>query len=399
MKTKLSKKDYEDFYGWAFLGSLRKEFKKLGEDERKFIKYFERKFKNTRSLFKLSSEFAYLFMDVFEEGNSLKKYKISNYAFKEVFGTSLFSRGVQTNRKLFKNKVNNFLCNSAFRHLCDNFVGDRGFVYFEHIFPIRSSTITDLFGGDVIGANVSFYYSIQEDYLQIIPFVGKLSDDKDKLVMNPVFTINNDDDFNKMVDRYFTIAFDTNLTISQRGSDGHYYTEFDVNGEKIKVRQSVLLEFMKKVALLTTLNPTVDRNIDKMFNANTKESFLLHLVINENLADDQLFQFLIFEGCLETLLYLKLSKTREEHFETSFGKRLDSNKVANEGFSGIISVDKFYTTEVHVDHPFGVRGHFRNQYIGLDEDGNKKHKLIWISEFEKKGYHRRATKNIIENEE
>lgn len=64
---------------------------------------------------------------------------------------------------------------------------------------------------------------------------------------------------------------------------------------------------------------------------------------------------------------------------------------------GVIIVDKLYDTEINIDCPFGVRGHWRNQYYGRDAAGNPIHKRIFIEAFEKKGYHRKATKELIEN--
>lgn len=64
---------------------------------------------------------------------------------------------------------------------------------------------------------------------------------------------------------------------------------------------------------------------------------------------------------------------------------------------GVIIVDRLYDTEINIDCPFGVKGHWRNQYYGKDVAGNPIHKKIFIEAFEKKGYHRKATKELVEN--
>jgi hypothetical protein len=64
---------------------------------------------------------------------------------------------------------------------------------------------------------------------------------------------------------------------------------------------------------------------------------------------------------------------------------------------GVIIVNKLYDTEINIDCPFGVRGHWRNQYCGKDITGKSIHKKIFIEAFEKKGYHRKATKELVES--
>ena len=56
----------------------------------------------------------------------------------------------------------------------------------------------------------------------------------------------------------------------------------------------------------------------------------------------------------------------------------------------ITYVDSLWKQRISVDG-FQVRGHFRMQPYG---EGRTKRKLIWIEEFSKEGYNRRATKEI-----
>lgn len=64
-----------------------------------------------------------------------------------------------------------------------------------------------------------------------------------------------------------------------------------------------------------------------------------------------------------------------------------ADKHLNETAKNITLLDCRWFTEMIRDIPFGVKGHFRWQPHGPK---NAKRKLIWIADFEKKGYHRKA---------
>jgi hypothetical protein len=84
----------------------------------------------------------------------------------------------------------------------------------------------------------------------------------------------------------------------------------------------------------------------------------------------------------------KIVKPNEKHRE-------NGNKHFNESKSDIIFLDCSWFTELIRDAPFHVKGHLRWQVHG---EKNRKRKLIWINEFEKSGYQRRAKKEtILEN--
>ena len=69
---------------------------------------------------------------------------------------------------------------------------------------------------------------------------------------------------------------------------------------------------------------------------------------------------------------------------SSFSKFLNNSKL------NITYVDSLWKQRICVDG-FKVRGHFRMQPIG---EGRKKRKLIWIEEFNKEGYNRKATREL-----
>lgn len=82
----------------------------------------------------------------------------------------------------------------------------------------------------------------------------------------------------------------------------------------------------------------------------------------------------------------KVLKPKEKH-------RANGEKHYNESNSNVVILDCKWFTELIRDTPFHVRGHLRWQVCG---EGRKRRRLIWIEEFEKKGYHRKATKEVIE---
>jgi DNA polymerase sigma len=81
----------------------------------------------------------------------------------------------------------------------------------------------------------------------------------------------------------------------------------------------------------------------------------------------------------------KIIKPNEKHRE-------NGNKHFNESKSDIIFLDCNWFTELIRNTPFHVKGHLRWQHHG---EKFTKRKLIWISDFEKSGYQRKARKELI----
>jgi hypothetical protein len=81
----------------------------------------------------------------------------------------------------------------------------------------------------------------------------------------------------------------------------------------------------------------------------------------------------------------KILKPQEKYRESGF-------KHYNETKTDIIMLDCNWFTELIRDTPFHVKGHLRWQVCG---EKFSKRRLMWISDFEKKGYHRKAK---VENE-
>ena len=74
-------------------------------------------------------------------------------------------------------------------------------------------------------------------------------------------------------------------------------------------------------------------------------------------------------------------------------KKKKAQEVAKPGLDYYTFDSKWYT-EISNDESFKVSGHFRLQPYG---DGTKR--LIWINEFTKNGYHRKATIDKVKDGE
>jgi hypothetical protein len=74
--------------------------------------------------------------------------------------------------------------------------------------------------------------------------------------------------------------------------------------------------------------------------------------------------------------------------------KTNGTKIYNDTKRSITFLDCRWFTELIRTAPFSVSGHLRWQPCG---EGNKKRKLIWVESYEKKGYHRKATKEIERN--
>lgn len=100
--------------------------------------------------------------------------------------------------------------------------------------------------------------------------------------------------------------------------------------------------------------------------------------------------------CLRAFLFIHFAKivnttTVSECCDMrTFTERIINKNVPQK--IDVIRVDTFYDTSLKVINPFAVSGHFRNQPVGT---GRCESKLIYIDEFMKTGYTRRATKEKI----
>lgn len=101
--------------------------------------------------------------------------------------------------------------------------------------------------------------------------------------------------------------------------------------------------------------------------------------------------------CIRAFVFLKTAQTIKETFIPTDGSVEREFKKSDYGTKGVIKVDSFYDTEINIDSPFSVRGHFRNQ-PKKNEKGKWYKEVIYIDSFLKSGYHRKATKDKLEDD-
>ena len=100
------------------------------------------------------------------------------------------------------------------------------------------------------------------------------------------------------------------------------------------------------------------------------------------------------------LLFIKYASVELDIIEAGSKKKssiADKGKVINELGVDVTLLDSRWFREIIRNEGFKVSGHFRLQPC-KDENGEWKRKLIYIKDFEKHGYHRRAQISI-ENED
>lgn len=329
-----------------------------------------------------------LYEDLREE-EVIKKYYIPEKVVNEIL-TGLPADG-------FTDFILRTVLRNTIETLCKRFCGDRGVV------------IIDSNPGD------HYLFSIQEDYVQLSIFQNEdeFSNTKNTRILNHVSDITIDvdelDNTNAKINvrkLLENVVFDIG---DNTFSFNEFYDEF-YNEKNIKTIKTLK-------GMYGFENDTDEGAICKFQRAAVRGflgdlDYFLKLKINlgNGLVDTEAFGIRTIGNysfktmlSLISLLYIKLMDY-ESHFESILPKTvknrpttfIDSKtgKINN----GVIIVDKFYNTEIFVDHPFGVCGHWRNQYCGRDEFGNKKHKRIWIEAFEKSGYHRKSTKMKLEEE-
>lgn len=100
-------------------------------------------------------------------------------------------------------------------------------------------------------------------------------------------------------------------------------------------------------------------------------------------------------GFFCSLWFIKNCEIEQKILKPKEKYREGGNKHFNESKSDLIILDCRWFTELISNIPFLVKGHFRWQPIG---QGRQQRKLIWIEDFKKEGYHRKATKEIIDGE-
>lgn len=140
------------------------------------------------------------------------------------------------------------------------------------------------------------------------------------------------------------------IKIKRTGSDFDFYYMYDLVSDS-------------KCSFNTYSFISKDFNLD--FEDNSKSVFVVQILCY------------LYYGDIIT----KYLKSKESKKINSFTKFINNSKL------NIIYVDSLWRQRICIDG-FKVRGHFRMQAIG---ENRKKRKLIWIDEFKKDGYNRKAT--------
>lgn len=149
---------------------------------------------------------------------------------------------------------------------------------------------------------------------------------------------------------------------------------------------------------LLTKNNTID-DLCNYFKAKNQDRTMFSVISKESFS----IKYRIIYELFKSFIFLMTSRIKTETFESILSGKVKNPPTQFEDPNtgrrnqGVIIVDRLYDTEINIDCPFGVKGHWRNQYYGKDAAGNPIHKKIFIEAFEKKGYHRKATKELVEN--
>lgn len=101
-----------------------------------------------------------------------------------------------------------------------------------------------------------------------------------------------------------------------------------------------------------------------------------------------------FSVVMQVLAFIELGDTNVKYLEAgrNNGGKKNVDKITNDSVKNVYVVDSNWNTLVIRTNGFAVRGHFRLQACG---EGLKDRKLIWIDAFEKHGYKRKPTGEIV----
>jgi hypothetical protein len=90
---------------------------------------------------------------------------------------------------------------------------------------------------------------------------------------------------------------------------------------------------------------------------------------------------------IQLLTYLMFGDITERFLKPKMSSNVNSTRFLNNSKLNITFCDSLWKQRINVDG-FKVSGHFRLQPFG---EGRQKLKLIWIEEYDKQGYNRKAT--------
>ena len=95
---------------------------------------------------------------------------------------------------------------------------------------------------------------------------------------------------------------------------------------------------------------------------------------------------------VQLISYIYFGDIIEKHLKAGQKSKINFfQKIVNDTKIDITYVDSLWKQRISTDG-FSVSGHFRLQPVG---EGRKERKLIWIEEFSKDGYNRKATRELV----
>ncbi len=124
--------------------------------------------------------------------------------------------------------------------------------------------------------------------------------------------------------------------------------------------------------------------------------FPVYFNINENSFDnaiklsfDKNSDLMVFSNVITILLFSKYADVETKHLSKNQKCKIRNVKYKNETDLDVDILDSKWFTNLVKSDSFNVRGHFRLQPY-KNHNGKWTKKLIWINEFEKNGYTRKA---------
>jgi hypothetical protein len=372
-------KDYEKLFAVKYV--LQKEGLENFRRNRKHITEFENVF----------------FEVVSKEPRPIRKYKISSNIQNYIRFYSL------NKERLFSSKLRDIVSK---KNLEDLFRNSEKKAKFGLIY---NSSTKDKQETDY---NAHSIFCITSEYIILYAFIGKCIMGNDKKTFNSLGSV--------------VIKKSDLLNFSELNLEGCLYSmdEF-VNSYKLCKQFNCLDKFFKSIpskmmneftslgwsdTLEDYYKEVIDSQEDLLSNNKTIDDLIKYFKNNYNQTlysveakESFSIKYRFIYESFKSFIFLMTSEIKTETFESVLSGKVKNPPTQFEDPNtgrrnqGVIIVDKLYDTEINIDCPFGVRGHWRNQYYGKDAAGNPIHKRIFIEAFEKKGYHRKATKELIES--
>lgn len=163
------------------------------------------------------------------------------------------------------------------------------------------------------------------------------------------------------------------ILVVQHTVSVNLYHVFD-GGRNISMVNSHMVGITDTISGKTTITYHKHVNEDAVWGFQVKESILINIC--------------------RMVFFLQYAEVQTKIVNNKTGKKkIGSEKYINQTEIPVEVIDSHYYTTIMRTEGFGVRGHMRKQHYG---PGRMEWKLIWIQDFEKKGYTRKA--KILENQ-